>query len=221
MRLHQAGIRDATVRRGTAHIDTSVRLLQHDRQDIPVINERGIGAVLDGVEEVGIVFCGVVGRIAQPAARFLNVGEIVIPHLAERDPFRRIWERCWSTLVIGVDVLTGADAVLSVVDAVVCTTTFLESDGVVDLGVRRRVFERRLLRPNDGTDDYDDECNDPNDDADPDLLPSCPPALFWTSLKIVIASEKFGIDPSRTVVEVIRLFVEVEGQCVSFDSRLT
>ena len=106
-----------------------------------MIDQRSVGTVLDRVEEVCVVCGAVIGWVAEPTARFLDVGQIGVPHFLERNPFGCIGEARCVARVIGVHVLPCADAVVGDVDALACGAAVLEGDGVVDLGVGWGVFE--------------------------------------------------------------------------------
>ena len=117
VRLHEAWVARSARTRCVAYEGAAVCFLDHGCEDDALIDERGIGTVLDRVVHVLDHFGGVVVAAVEPAAGLLEGVEVRGPHVLEGDPFFGCGEVGGVALVVGVGVCAGANADAGVVDA--------------------------------------------------------------------------------------------------------
>ena len=134
----------------------AVGFLDDRCEDYPVIDQRCIRSVLDGVVDVLDDFGRVVVASVEPAARVLESVEVGIPHVVERDPFVTRREVRGVALVVSIGICARSGANAGVVDALACGAAFFERDGIVDLCCGRCVLESSFARKRNGesNDDY-------------------------------------------------------------------
>lgn len=137
----------------------AVRLLQNEGKDESVVNEGGVGAVLDGIVDVLNFLSRIVFSIVQPATGLLDRVHVVVPHVFEGDPLRGVWEVGEVAFVVRVCIRASSNAVFGVVDALACRSATAECVRVVDLRCRWLVVELIGLR---------DDCCDCDDDDEQD-----------------------------------------------------